>query len=94
MHAEKLIAGGADVNERDGYRRTPLDHVNNLGWTALIEAIVLGNGGARHTEILRALVQAGANVNRADRNGTTPLQLARGRGYREMVQILEKAGAR
>lgn len=72
----------------------PLDHVNNLGWTALIESIVLGNGGSRHTETLRALVQAGANVNIADRNGQTPLQLARARGYKNMVQILEKAGAK
>jgi hypothetical protein len=72
----------------------PLDHVNNLGWTALIESIVLGNGGRRHTATLEALVQAGANVNLADRNGQTPLALARGRGYREMIAILERAGAR
>lgn len=72
----------------------PLDHVNNLGWTALIESIVLGDGGARHTATLKALVEAGANVNLADRSGTTPLALARGRGYREMTAILEKAGAR
>lgn len=78
-----LIAAGA-----------PLDHVNNLGWTALIEAIVLGNGGKRHVETLRALVRAGANVNIADRNRASPLQLARGRGYHEMVQILEAAGAK
>ena len=72
----------------------PLDHVNNLGWTALIEAIVLGNGGPRHIETLRALVQAGANVNLADRNGQTPLRLARARGYVAMARILEQAGAK
>jgi uncharacterized protein len=72
----------------------PLDHVNNLGWTALIESIVLGNGGRRHTATLEALVRAGANVNLADRNGQTPLALARGRGYREMIVILERAGGR
>ena len=85
-HAEvvrTLIAAGA-----------PLDHVNNLKWTALIESIVLGDGGRRHTETLRALVEAGANVNIPDGNGTTPLALARGRGYRDMVAILEKAGAK
>jgi hypothetical protein len=72
----------------------PLDHVNNLGWTALIESIVLGNGGPRHTETLRALVRAGANANIADRNGATPLQLARSRGFKAMVEILEKAGGK
>jgi ankyrin repeat protein len=72
----------------------PLDHVNNLGWTALIESIVLGDGGPRHTATLQALVRAGANLNLADRGGKTPLALARARGYREMVAILEAAGAR
>jgi ankyrin repeat protein len=78
-----LIAAGA-----------PLDHVNNLGWTALIESIVLGDGGKRHIACLEALVKAGANVNIADRSGATPLALAKRRGYAEMVAILEKAGAR
>jgi uncharacterized protein len=72
----------------------PLDHINNLGWTALIESIVLGDGGARHTNTLNALVAAGANVNLADRNQQTPLALARRRNYAEMVKILERAGAR
>jgi ankyrin repeat protein len=72
----------------------PLDHVNNLGWTALIESIVLGDGGPRHTATLKALVDAGANVNLGDRGGTSPLALARARGYREMAVILERAGAR
>jgi ankyrin repeat protein len=78
-----LIAAGA-----------PLDHVNNLNWTALIESIVLGDGGRNHTDTLRVLVEAGANVNIPDRAGTTPLVLARARGYREMIAILEKAGAK
>ncbi len=74
--------------------KAPLDHVNNLGWTALIESIVLGNGGKRHVACLDALVKAGASLTLADRAGATPLTLARGRGYKEMVAILEKAGAR
>jgi len=72
----------------------PLDHVNNLGWTALIESIVLGDGGPRHTETLRALLEAGANVNLADRNGQTPLALARRRGYSEMIKLLERVRAK
>jgi ankyrin repeat protein len=86
--------GHADVVRTLIAARAPLDHVNNLGWTALIESIVLGDGGRNHTDTLRALVEAGANVNLADRNGTTPLGLAKGRGYREMVAILEKAGGK
>ncbi|MBK7791718.1 MAG: ankyrin repeat domain-containing protein [Betaproteobacteria bacterium] len=79
----QLIAAGA-----------PLDHVNNLHWTALIEAIVLGDGGARHQATLEALLKAGANTQLADRSGQTPLALARARGYDAMVRALVAAGAR
>ena len=72
--------------------KAPLNHVNNLGWTALMEAIVLGRGEAKHTATVKALVEAGADVNIADRGGTTPLQHARRRGYVEMARILENAG--
>ena len=85
-HAEivrMLIAAGA-----------PLDHVNNLKWTALIESIVLGDGGRNHTDTLSALVKAGANANLTDGQGATPLALARSRGYSEMVRILTEAGAK
>jgi hypothetical protein len=79
----QLIAAGA-----------PLDHVNNLHWTAVIEAIVLGDGGVRHQATLKALIDAGANLQLADRSGQTPLALAKARGYTAMVAMLEKAGAR
>lgn len=68
----------------------PLDHVNNLGWTAVIESIVLGDGGPRHTDTLKALIDAGAKLDLADREGRTPLALARARGYRQMVALLEQ----
>src|SRR5204863_5083396 len=70
------------------------DHVNNLGWTALLEAVILGDCGAAHTEIVRLLVAAGANVNIADRDGMTPLAHAKRANYAEMVRILSDAGAR
>lgn len=66
----------------------PLDHVNNLGWTALIEAVILGDGGPRHLNTVKQLVAAGANRNIADRNGVTPLQHAEQRTYRDMVTVL------
>lgn len=68
----------------------PLDHVNNLGWTALIEAIVLGDGGPAHTGTVKALVNAGADINLADRQGSSPLALAGVRGYTEMVKLLDR----
>jgi uncharacterized protein len=71
----------------------PLDHVNNLHWTALIESIVLGNGGPRHVATLRALVEAGASTKLTDREGRTPLALAQARGYAEMVTLLQRAAA-
>ena len=79
----QLIAAGA-----------PLDHVNNLHWTAAIEAVVLGDGGPRHQRTLAALVDAGANLQLADRQGNTPLQLAKARGYTAMVKLLEAPRAR
>ncbi|MGZ5237433.1 MAG: ankyrin repeat domain-containing protein, partial [Caldimonas sp.] len=72
----------------------PLDHVNNLHWTALIEAVVLGDGRSRHQAVVAALLKAGASTALADRAGKTSLQLARERGYAEIVQLLESAGAR
>jgi ankyrin repeat protein len=85
--------GNVDVVRELIRAGAPIEHVNNLGWTALNESIELGDGGPRHVATLKALVDAGADVNK-DRNGTRPVELARSRGYREMVVILEKAGAR
>ena len=73
----RLIAAGA-----------PLDHVNNLGWTALIEAVVLGDGGPRHQATVQALVEAGADRGLADRDGQTPLMLAEARGYARIAALL------
>lgn len=71
----------------------PLDHVNNLGWTALIESIVLGDGGPRHQATARALLDAGANPNLPDGQGRTPLELADAHGFAAMAALLRAAGA-
>ena len=69
-----------------------VNHVNNLGWTALLEAVILGNGGPTHTEIVRLLLARGAKAGIADRDGITPLEHARRRNYSRMVELLERAG--
>ncbi len=76
--------------------KTPIkiDHVNRLGWTALLEAIILGDGGPRHTEVVRLLVTAGADVNLADGGGVTPLAHAKRNGQAAIIAILTAAGAR
>jgi ankyrin repeat protein len=71
-----------------------VDHINRLHWTALLEAIILGDGGARHTECVRLLLAAGADPNLADGGGVTPLAHARRRGFGEMAALLEAAGGR
>jgi ankyrin repeat protein len=70
------------------------DHVNKLGWTALLEAVILGDGGPTYTQIVAMLVKAGANPNIADRGGITPLGHARARNLTAVAKILEAAGAR
>ncbi len=83
--------GHAAVVQRLIESNAPLDHVNNLGWTALIEAVILGDGGADHVATVVALVNAGADKDIADRRGVTPLAHAKSRGYQEMVELLEDA---
>ncbi|MCV9933931.1 ankyrin repeat domain-containing protein [Flavobacterium sp. LS1R47] len=69
----------------------PKDHINNLGWTALLEAVILSDGGKVHVNIVKALIAGGCNVNIADKNGVTSLAHAKKRGYTEMIQVLEEA---
>jgi hypothetical protein len=79
----RLIAAGA-----------PIDHINTLHWTALIEAIVLGDGGPRHQACVRALLEAGADTRIGDRQGVMPAELANSLGFVSMVTMIERARAR
>jgi uncharacterized protein len=74
--------------------KAPLDHVNARGWTALHEAVVLGNGGANHLATVALLIKAGADPEIKDRNGATALTYARQRNYGDMIKILAPARGR
>ncbi|MFS0871882.1 ankyrin repeat domain-containing protein [Paenibacillus xylanilyticus] len=67
-----------------------VNHINNLGWTALLEAVILGDGGARHQQIVALLLQYGADAEIPDRDGITPLMHAKRNRYIEMERLLSK----
>jgi ankyrin repeat protein len=71
-----------------------VDHVNNLGWTCLLEIVILGDGGPRHVEAARLVLDAGANPNLADKDGVSPLAHARAKGQAEVAALIEKAGGK
>lgn len=72
----------------------PINHINRLGWTALMEAIILGQAGADQVEIVQILVDSGADVSIRDKDGVTPLRHARKRSMNDIVKILLQAGAK
>jgi uncharacterized protein len=84
--------GHVRIVERLLDTKVEVDRVNRLGWTALLEAIILGGGDREHTEVVRLLVAAGADVNLADGDGVTPLGHARRQGYDEIAAILQRSG--
>lgn len=78
-YVRRVVKTGIDVN-----------HVNDLGWTALMEAVVLGDGGPRHQQIVQILLGAGADRNIPDKNGVTALQHAKDKGYTKIAEILNR----
>ncbi|WP_433355958.1 ankyrin repeat domain-containing protein [Microtetraspora malaysiensis] len=81
-YVREVLKTGIDVN-----------HVNDLGWTGLLEAVILGDGGPPYQEIVRLLVAAGADVDLADRDGVTPLGHAVAKGQAAVAALLRAAGA-
>ena len=72
-----------------------VDHVNHLGWTALLECVILGDGTTRYQEIARILVAHGADVSIADaRRVARRSTHARTRGYREIADDSRGRGPR
>lgn len=67
-----------------------VNHVNDQGWTALQEAIVLGHPGDRQQTAVRLLLAAGADPEIRDRQGRTALQNAVRRGYGEIARMIRQ----
>ncbi len=85
--------GYADIVDELLRAGIEVDHVNGLGWTALLEAIILGAGGPEHTRVVQLLLDAGADPGLADNDGVTPLAHARARGFDAIAEALTAAGA-
>ncbi|MBK3619733.1 ankyrin repeat domain-containing protein, partial [Streptomyces sp. MBT98] len=68
-----------------------VDHVNRLGWTALLEAVILGEGGLAHRQVVELLLAAGASPDLPDGDGVTPLAHAERRGFAELAAQLRAA---
>ena len=66
----------------------PVNHVNNLGWTAMQEAILLNNGGPRQLEVVRLLLEAGADPDIRDPKGRTALQNSERLGFAEIAALI------
>ncbi|MEO5745145.1 MAG: ankyrin repeat domain-containing protein [Terracoccus sp.] len=77
-YVARVVTTGIDVN-----------HVNRLGWTALLEAVILGDGGPSHQRIVATLLAAGADPALADRDGVTALQHAQSKGQLEIAALLQ-----
>lgn len=67
----------------------PIDHVNRLGWTALMEAVILGDGSKKYQQIVKILKDAGAKTDIPDHDGITPLQHATSKGFVEIAAVLQ-----
>lgn len=79
-YVRRVVHTGIDVN-----------HVNELGWTALLEAVILGKGTEPWQQIVTILLAAGADPSLPDREGVTPLEHATDRGYDEIARLLRAA---
>lgn len=63
---------------------------NTLGWTALIETIILGDGGPVRQETAELLLEHGAKPGMTDEWGVPPIDLARKRGFDDLAAVIER----
>lgn len=68
--------------------RVDINHQNNFGYTALIEAVGLRDGSEIYQEIIKTLLEAGADQTLRDNTGRTAADYANQLGYVEMTKIL------
>jgi len=84
--------GHADIAGRLIQANIKINHINNLGWTALHEAIILGNGSRRYVDTVLVLVAGGADLRLpSQRDQISPLDHATAKRHNEIAKVLEIA---
>ncbi len=78
-YVRRVVQSDIDVN-----------HVNDLGWTALLEAVILGDGSQPYQEIVTILLAAGADRAIADQDGVTALEHAQRSEFGQLAAILQR----
>ena len=76
--SDLLLKNGADINAGD-----------NEGMTPLLQSVFRNNTGA-----VEFLIYRGADINKNNNYGTTPLKLAENLGFKSLVSMLRKRGAK
>lgn len=80
--------GHAEYVRRVAGTGIDLNHVNYPGWTALLEAVVYGDGGTRYQRVVDALLAAGADPAIPDAAGITAYEHAVSRGQTAIAALL------
>lgn len=79
---KSLIEAGADVNAKD-----------ERGWSAISRAVYNAEQKRGFAEVVKVLIDSGADIEAAISYGVRPLMLAAGYGETAVVEALLKAGA-
>lgn len=65
-----------------------VNHINHLSFTALLEVTILGNDNLNYVEIVKLLLEHGADKTIKDKNGHDALYYAKARNLKNIEKLL------
>lgn len=86
--AEKGHLDNVKLLLEDG--KVDINHQNNYGYTALIEAVALRDGSEVYQKIVRELLNYGADTSLKDNSGKTAEDYAREKGFGNILRMLQE----